>query len=795
MHSETEVSIEHGSPLPADIVSRVPPTEKLVLNFVLSFLEAERLPAQLLVNGGYVRDLLLGKHPDDLDLSLCLRDCDTAVTIDSVMAGLATFASARPDLNVSSVNVTTILSDTSKDKNVDTAKAYLLVGTPPDKIEVDFMPTIGEEQYDEHDRVPLRDVRGTAEQDALRRDLTIGAMMLQISRAEPVSPPAAPAGLPPAPADTSTAALAQADLLQWTLLDFYGGLADLRTRTLRSPYPAGRQLAEVWDEVLRTPEDKRIADRLGLRSTPATTFAGPVLENGERPSPAPPLPVVPPSDGGTAPSLPPSPGASALERADVAAAAAHNELTLQVVWWVKVLRDDPLRVLRALRFAAKLGFRLHDTFWLAVPFSLLSLQTKVAGSRKGTELLKIAKAGRQPLVAFMELSFGRQIADASEMGAEDGGTTSLSSLPLATLAPALFGGADHKGEASFLGTPHGFDPALLRRAVEALPEDISEEEGLGSGLAAAMLACRLPWGGERAVAAATAAAFEASSEAADEAADESAGEVEVPPATPISEVTVDAASAATDAAAAAAAEAATVEATVACDGLCASNDFRAAAVTPLACVGTLLQPKRPLGMHALFAEAAALDAVGTAEAAAPAAGPALQAAVAAPSATEFAALVSMWDTLKLEKVLQGRAPAGYLPSFVVQLASTRCSATTAVALEARLARLATDGVSINGKALVGVSRLPNHLRGVLISHLHVLARLRGEQLELHEPAQLVAYLESGCGGLLAKLHDEWYEEGGGDTLRAAYAPPGKQAKSKLGKPAKQPKDAKRERAA
>ena len=33
---------------------------------------------------------------------------------------------------------------------------------------------------------------------------------------------------------------------------------------------------------------------------------------------------------------------------------------LQAVWWVKVLRDDPLRVLRTLRFACKLDFSLHD---------------------------------------------------------------------------------------------------------------------------------------------------------------------------------------------------------------------------------------------------------------------------------------------------------------------------------------------------------------------------------------------------------------------------------------------------
>ena len=41
--------------------------------------------------------------------------------------------------------MTTILSDTSKDKNVDTAKAHLTVGEAQERIEVDLMPTIGEE--------------------------------------------------------------------------------------------------------------------------------------------------------------------------------------------------------------------------------------------------------------------------------------------------------------------------------------------------------------------------------------------------------------------------------------------------------------------------------------------------------------------------------------------------------------------------------------------------------------------------------------------------------------------------
>ena len=125
------------------------------------------------------------------------------------------------------------------------------------------MPTIGEEQYDDNDRIPLRDVRGTPEQDALRRDLTIGAMLLRISRA--ANSKAANGGANAGVAGDSVGgknggvggavggggvsgagdALAAADALTWQLLDYYDGLQDIRAGVLRSPYPSSRPLSEV----------------------------------------------------------------------------------------------------------------------------------------------------------------------------------------------------------------------------------------------------------------------------------------------------------------------------------------------------------------------------------------------------------------------------------------------------------------------------------------------------------------------------------------------------------------------
>jgi hypothetical protein len=49
-----------------------------------------------------VRDLLLGKRPDDLDLSLCLRAVpDAGVTVASLLAALVGFPARAPALGVS----------------------------------------------------------------------------------------------------------------------------------------------------------------------------------------------------------------------------------------------------------------------------------------------------------------------------------------------------------------------------------------------------------------------------------------------------------------------------------------------------------------------------------------------------------------------------------------------------------------------------------------------------------------------------------------------------------------------
>merc|ERR1719247_850532 len=323
--------VVHNELLPQSYVTRIPQADQQILNFILTFLEASGLEnVPVFINGGYVRDLLLGEEPDDLDLSICLRHCAEDVTVAGLLEKVTAFSESRMDLGITEVKVATVLSDESKKKNLDTFQACFS-DKSGHKIEVDIMPTIGEETYEEGSRTPLRDTRGAPEQDALRRDLTVGAMLLQVERAH----------------------LAQGSQLSYRLLDFYGGVSDLRTGVLRAPYPVSPSAQEVADEVLRSPEERDLAAQLGLS-----------------------------------------------RRTDKEA--------LQKLWWAKILMDDPLRACRALVYCSKLsGFELHETFWDAMPFALQALHSKVAGSRKNTEYQKIGDYGFQACMEFYELAFTR----------------------------------------------------------------------------------------------------------------------------------------------------------------------------------------------------------------------------------------------------------------------------------------------------------------------------------------------------------------------------------------------------
>ena len=152
--------MQHAALLPAEHEARIPQIDRRVLKFILAYLAEDYGNVSTLIVGGYVRDLLLGKEPDDLDLSFCLRECSDEATMASVFGfnededsmgehphldeGIGHFAEMHPEFGVTAVKPAIMKSDETKNKNVDTAK-MVLVMVDGDKFEVDLMPTIGEE--------------------------------------------------------------------------------------------------------------------------------------------------------------------------------------------------------------------------------------------------------------------------------------------------------------------------------------------------------------------------------------------------------------------------------------------------------------------------------------------------------------------------------------------------------------------------------------------------------------------------------------------------------------------------
>lgn len=727
--------IKHNEFLPPVATSLIRSELRHILLFVMTYLEQTPGLEQvsMYTTGGFVRDLLLGRGSDDLDLTLDLRSCPPGMTIDSVVEGMPAFAERLCAVDsvigascaVASAEIVTAMSATSRSKAVDAAQVSMTMASG-EALTVDLMPTIAAEMYDAHDRIPRREGRGTALQDSLRRDLTANSIFLEIVR-DPLSLLAADADgglLLAEPTETepteteptgdmprsglaavqrqrgtlaagplagsrslgaNLASILQLQLqtaasppaavfptpgLRFRLLDFHSGLDDLRAGVLRAPYDPDAQAEAVWAA-------------LNLTDAERDTFFD--------------------------------------------ALCGQSEADLQVLWWVKSLRDDPLRLVRTLRFAATLQFRVHGSFWRAVPLCCAALRTKVSGPRKTAELRKIAKAGLPPLLDFFEIAF----AGNAGLRTADGGSVAF--------GDSLFGGPPLEGEQleESLSVTNGFTPEAMREMARALPAGLGADAQLGAVLTAAVVACDL-----RANGPCTARFGDADLQALGlgESALEAACVLAGPPCyeghCEDDEMSDEQMGACLDISRA--------EVERACAGLQASTQTTQAAVGSLRVASSLLGTPRPLGHHALFAAAG-----GFGEDFAPA------------DAADFAATLRMWELFKLDPA-QARRRLEVGSSFVLALLRTRCAPSTVRRLEERVRLLSAAGPSLRGQAIAEVEGVPPHLRGQLMAMLHVLCRVRGEAPELHTAEQVSAYLEVKCGGLLTRLRAEWWDEATGE---------------------------------
>jgi len=576
--------VEHGKPLPRSMWSNIPQKEMFILKFLLKYIEARKLPIDgILINGGYVRDMILGTVPDDLDITLCLVECEPHVTVAWLLVDLLLFVDETnllQDYGISSIKPFDIHGDISKSKQLDTAKAIFKV-LDGSSVEVDIMPTIGEEIYDELDnRIPIRDQRGTPLQDALRRDLTIGAMFVKVERH---------------------------DDLKWTLLDYYGGLLDIKRRILRAPFP------QTIHHVVLSPEDSKLSQACNI---------------------------------------------------DI---KDHQEL-----WWIKILRDDPLRILRAFRFSAKLGFKIHESFWRVIPFALDNLKSKVAGSRKLSEILKVVKYGKERTREFFELCFNNQFV--------------VSDTQVSCIAPGIFGGQDGNSQAHYLPVVESFDLERFDCIFQTcVPEHgLSPDQIIGCCLALAIFCSKF-----------------------------------LGPQTSSLGLF-----------------------NTACNGLCASNELREAGSRILISYQSLNQWNEPTSVCRLFQSRLL-------------------------SKYEFSKMLQIWDAMGISK-----HASHYSHEFVVEMLDTETQFYLRTALQ--LYR-STVTPTVSGKSVSKISKIPQHLRGNVISYLQVFCRLNNFSGNLDAGNCLVEYLENS-NHLLEALIGEWYDNRG--ELKKPYCRKSNQSKSK-----------------
>ncbi|KAH7929375.1 hypothetical protein BV22DRAFT_1002853 [Leucogyrophana mollusca] len=169
------------------------------------------------INGGWVRDKLLGSQSNDIDISL------TDMMGAPFAEHFVSFLSERDHLGDSEVKIAKIGSNPDQSKHLETARTTLF------GIDLDFV-NLRSEEYAENSRIPTEVKFGTPLQDAMRRDITINSLFYNVHSR--------------------------------TVEDQTGkGLDDLRSGTIRTPLAP---LETFRDDPLRVIRCIRFASRFGF---------------------------------------------------------------------------------------------------------------------------------------------------------------------------------------------------------------------------------------------------------------------------------------------------------------------------------------------------------------------------------------------------------------------------------------------------------------------------------------------------------------------------------------------------
>jgi tRNA nucleotidyltransferase/poly(A) polymerase len=197
-------------------------TEDKIFSILTSAVKSENLGLTLRVAGGWVRDKLMGKESKDIDIAIDKMTGEQFANIVNQWMKANGF-------ETKSVGI--IEANPEQSKHLATATTFIF-GLP-----IDFV-NLRTESYADNSRIPTIQV-GTAEEDALRRDLTINALFYNINTGQ--------------------------------VEDLTGkGLDDLRSGTIRTPLDP---LTTFKDDPLRVLRSVRFASRYGFKLDPALADA------------------------------------------------------------------------------------------------------------------------------------------------------------------------------------------------------------------------------------------------------------------------------------------------------------------------------------------------------------------------------------------------------------------------------------------------------------------------------------------------------------------------------------------
>jgi tRNA nucleotidyltransferase/poly(A) polymerase len=202
------------------------PTEEKIINLLKNVISSKTPNTTLRIAGGWVRDKLLGKNSNDIDIAIDnMSGEDFANKVIEYMKEHGVKTHGSP---------TVVQANPEQSKHLATAMVKIF-GLP-----IDFV-NLRTETY-ANTRIPTIQI-GTPEEDAQRRDLTINSLFYNINNGE--------------------------------IEDFVGGIEDLKNKIARTPLDP---IQTFLDDPLRILRTVRFASKYGLTLDPSIIEASHVPE-------------------------------------------------------------------------------------------------------------------------------------------------------------------------------------------------------------------------------------------------------------------------------------------------------------------------------------------------------------------------------------------------------------------------------------------------------------------------------------------------------------------------------------